>query len=97
MTMLSRKLPSLALASIAGALCLFADDNVSSTRSTSLTTQAEARIGRPLTPMSGAGVARRHTRRAVVGGAAVGAAAVGAYGYRNNNCYRNQYGALVCP
>ena len=40
-------------------------------------TAAEARIGRPLTPMSYAGVARRTTRRAVVGGAAVGAAAVG--------------------
>jgi len=40
---------------------------------------AEARVGRPLTPMSYAGVARRTTRRAVVGGAAVGAAAAGAY------------------
>ena len=38
---------------------------------------AQARVGRPLTPMSGAGVARRTTRRAVVGGAAVGAAVVG--------------------
>jgi hypothetical protein len=38
---------------------------------------AEARVGRPLTPVSVAGVARRTTRRAVVGGAAVGAAAVG--------------------
>lgn len=38
---------------------------------------AEARVGRPLTPVSAAGVARRTTRRAVVGGAAVGAAAVG--------------------
>jgi hypothetical protein len=44
-------------------------------------TSAEARVGRPLTPMSYAGVARRTTRRAVVGGAAVaaGAAAAGAY------------------
>lgn len=40
---------------------------------------AEARVGRPLTPMSYAGVARRTTRRAVVGGAAVGAAAAGAF------------------
>ena len=41
---------------------------------------AEARIGRPLTPMSYAGVARRTTRRAVVGGAVVGGAvAAGAY------------------
>lgn len=39
---------------------------------------AEARVGRPLTPVSAAGVARRTTRRAVVGGtaAAAGAAAV---------------------
>jgi hypothetical protein len=45
-----------------------------------LVSQAEARIGRPLTPMSYAGVARRTTRRAVVGGAVVGgAAAAGAY------------------
>ncbi len=35
---------------------------------------AEARVGRPATPVSAAGVARRTTRRAVVGGAAVGAA-----------------------
>ncbi|MDE5444284.1 hypothetical protein GWG65_23100 [Bradyrhizobium sp. CSA207] len=39
--------------------------------------RAEARVGRPLTPVSVAGVARRTTRRAVVGGAAVGAAAAG--------------------
>jgi uncharacterized protein (DUF2141 family) len=38
---------------------------------------AQARVGRPLTPVSVAGVARRSTRRAVVGGAAVGAAAAG--------------------
>lgn len=40
-------------------------------------TSAQARIGRPATPASVAGVARRTTRRAVVGGAAVGAATVG--------------------
>jgi hypothetical protein len=40
--------------------------------------EAEARIGRPLTPMSYAGVARRTTRRAVAVGAAAGVAA-GAY------------------
>jgi hypothetical protein len=42
-----------------------------------LMTSAEARVGRPLTPMSYAGVARRTTRRAVAVGA--GAAAAGAY------------------
>lgn len=43
-----------------------------------LISAAEARIGRPLTPMSYAGVARRTTRRAVVYGGAA-AAAAGAY------------------
>jgi hypothetical protein len=47
---------------------------------------AEARVGRPLTPMSVAGVNRRVNRRAyygaAAGAAAVGAAAYGAYGYR---------------
>jgi hypothetical protein len=43
----------------------------------SLVSSAEARVGRPLTPMSYAGVARRTTRRAVAVGA--GAAAAGAY------------------
>ena len=42
-----------------------------------IVTSAEARVGRPLTPMSYAGVARRTTRRAVAVGA--GAAAAGAY------------------
>jgi hypothetical protein len=37
---------------------------------------AQARVGRPLTPVSVAGVARRTTRRAVVGGAVVGGAAL---------------------
>ena len=36
---------------------------------------AQARVGRPLTPVSVAGVARRTTRRAVVGGALEGGAA----------------------
>ena len=42
---------------------------------------AQARVGRPLTPMSVAGVARRHTRRAVVGAGIVGAGVVGAGAY----------------
>ncbi len=44
---------------------------------------AQARVGRPLTPVSVAGVARRQNRRAAYGygAAAVGAAAVGAAGY----------------
>jgi hypothetical protein len=38
---------------------------------------AHARVGRPLTPVSAAGVARRHNRRAVYGAGIAGAAAVG--------------------
>jgi hypothetical protein len=59
---------------------------------------AHAIIGRPLTPLSYAGVARRTTRRAVVYGAAAGAAygaaagsgcvqAVDAYGRIYTRCY----------
>jgi hypothetical protein len=48
---------------------------------------AQARVGRPGTPMSVAGVARRSTRRAVVGGGAVGAAAVGCHRVLVNGAY----------
>ena len=78
-----------ALAAAAGMVCLFSNDNLSSNRQSSLVTQADARIGRPLTPMSFAGVARRQYRRgAIVGGAAIGAGAY--YGY---GAYPNYYGA----
>jgi hypothetical protein len=64
---------------------------------------AEARIGRPLTPMSYAGVARRTTRRAAAVGAA--GAAAGAYYYYqappSSGCVQvvNAYGQLQwqCP
>jgi len=39
---------------------------------------AQARVGRPLTPLSGAGVARRQYRRAAYGTGVVGAGVVGA-------------------
>ena len=55
-----------ALAAIVGTGILFVSDQVASTRSGSLITEAQAVIGRPLTPMSYAGVARRTTARAVV-------------------------------
>ena len=66
-----------------------------------LVSRAEARIGRPLTPMSYAGVARRTTRRAVAVGAA-GAAAAGAYYYQQRpGCVQvvNSYGQVMwqCP
>jgi hypothetical protein len=52
---------------------------------------AQARMGRPLTPVSVAGVARRHTRRAIYGTAAVGAAAGAAYYYGAQPSYGNGY------
>jgi hypothetical protein len=58
------------LATLVGTGCLFASEKFSPTKSGSLVTQAYAIIGRPLTPMSYAGVARRTTARAY-----------GAYGY----------------
>jgi hypothetical protein len=61
---------------------------------------AEARIGRPMTPMSYAGVARRTTRRSVAVGAG-GAAAYGASGYYAPGCTQvvDAYGAVYyrCP
>ena len=71
MTVLSRKLIVLAAAAAALAGGLFW--NGETTIDGGLVSSAEARIGRPLTPMSYAGVARRTTRRAVAVGA--GAAA----------------------
>ncbi|KLK93457.1 hypothetical protein AA309_09080 [Microvirga vignae] len=67
----------------------------------SFISQAEARVGRPATPMSYAGVARRTTRRAVAYGTAAGAAAAGTYYYAAPGCQQvvNSYGQIVyrCP
>ncbi|WOH83785.1 hypothetical protein RX327_11940 [Bradyrhizobium sp. BEA-2-5] len=61
-----------------------------------LVSTAEARVGRPLTPMSYAGVARRTTRRAVYGTAAAGAVAAGTY-VATPGCVQvtNAYGQVV--
>jgi len=81
------------LASVVGGAVLMVSD-VASITSGNLVTTASAVIGRPLTPLSYAGVARRTTRRAVVYGAAVGAAAgsgcvqvTDAYGRIYTRCY----------
>jgi hypothetical protein len=100
MTRLTRKLLQLTLAAGTGVGCLFVSENASLTGSASLVSTAEAVIGRPLTPMSYAGVARRTTRRAVAVGAAGTAVyaapvvvaptcvqAVDAYGRVYNRCY----------
>jgi hypothetical protein len=98
MTRTKIRLLRFALATMAGVGCLFVSDRMLPTSSGSLITVANAIIGRPLTPMSYAGVARRTTGRAAVGvgvGVAVGAAAVAprcvqvadAYGRIVTRCY----------
>ena len=88
-----------ALALLAGAAALLWSGG-GSDLSGAFISQAEARVGRPATPMSYAGVARRTTRRAVAYGAA-GAAAAGAYYYAAPGCQQvvNAYGQIVysCP
>ncbi len=71
----SRKVSKFAVALAAFAAGLFCNDG--NVVQNGLFSEAEARVGRPLTPMSYAGVARRTTRRAVAVGTAAGAA--GAY------------------
>jgi hypothetical protein len=65
-----------ALAVIVGVGCLFVSEKASLVKPGSLITEAQAVIGRPLTPLSYAGVARRTTRRAVGAGAVYGAPVV---------------------
>jgi hypothetical protein len=94
------RLPALALAAGAAAL-LWSGEGLVSTGS--FISRAEAVIGRPATPMSYAGVARRTTRRAAAYGAAAGAAAAGTYYYTYSGpgCRQvvNAYGQIVyqCP
>ena len=96
-----RKSLMVATAALAAAAGLLSNGNLPS--QSGFVSGAEARIGRPLTPMSYAGVARRTTRRAVAVGAA-GAAAAGAYYYAQpggSGCIQvvNAYGQLQwqCP
>jgi hypothetical protein len=77
MTISSRKSIVLVAAAMSFMVGLLCSDRA--TMDGAFTSAAEARIGRPLTPMSYAGVARRTTRRAVVYGGAAAAAAAGAY------------------
>ena len=57
----------LLLATIVGALCLLAGEKFSGPGAHGFVSSAEAIVGRPRTPMSVAGVARRTVRRCAVG------------------------------
>ena len=97
MTRATNRLWRFALSVVSGLGCLFLSENNSLTKPVLILTRAEARIGRPLTPMIYAGVARRTTRRAVVGGAVVGGATVAAGAYYGAGCVQvvNAYGQII--
>ncbi|WP_430649521.1 hypothetical protein [Bradyrhizobium ottawaense] len=96
---MSTNLFRLSLATILGGAALFWGGQLPFDRQ-SLVSTAEARVGRPLTPMSYAGVARRTTRRAGAVGAA-GAVTAGAYYAAPRACSQvaDAYGRIVtvCP
>jgi hypothetical protein len=90
-----------ALAVIVGIGCLFSSEKGFLMNPGSLVTKAYAIIGRPLTPMSYAGVARRTTARAVTYGAyahpVYAAPVYAAPVYAAPACYQvvNAYGQLT--
>jgi hypothetical protein len=95
MTNVTSRTLQMTTAAIAG-LGLFMIDDVSPTTSGLFVTKAHAIIGRPATPMSYAGVARRTTRRAY--GAAAYGVAVAAPAYAApGGCVQvvDVYGRLV--
>ena len=96
MTCTSKALIRLSTATIVAAAALLWNGQLP-LDSKGFASSAEARIGRPLTPMSYAGVARRTTRRAVVGGAVVGGAVAGGAYYAAPACRQvvDPYGRIV--
>jgi hypothetical protein len=96
--MTRKTLLHLSMAAILGGATLFWGGQLPLNGQSSLISYAEARIGRPLTPMSYAGVARRTTRRAVaVGAVAAGAAVVAAPVVVGRACSQvvDAYGRMV--
>ena len=92
MTRKIRKALRVVAVAIVGAGCLLVSEPQLVLNGGSLITGAEARVGRPLTPVSYAGVARRTTRRAVAVGTTVG---VGAAVARRCTRSYDVYGNLV--
>jgi hypothetical protein len=64
---MARRIGLVLLAGVVGAICLVLSDNPARQGANSFVSGAEARVGRPLTPVSVAGVARRTARRCAVG------------------------------
>ena len=67
MTKSAKTMMLLAAAYTAGVAGLFWSGNLTPSTNSGLVTEAQAIIGRPLTPMSYAGIARRTVRRCAVG------------------------------
>jgi hypothetical protein len=78
MKLTSGSLVRLSIATVLGSAALIWNGNLPLNTRTSLVSSAKAIIGRPLTPFSYAGVARRTTARAVGYGMAAGAVYGGA-------------------
>jgi hypothetical protein len=68
---MNRRRFGVTLAIVAGFACLSASEEISLTTPVRLVATADARVGRPATPMSYAGVAHRTTRSVGVGAGAV--------------------------
>jgi hypothetical protein len=79
------KVLSIAVATAAGFLVLVGTAKVSGNH-TQLISTADARVGRPMTPMSYAGVARRTARRGAYAAGTAAAAGAAYYGYYNSGC-----------
>ena len=62
-----KRIGILALAGLIGAACLALDERSLNTATTAFVSTAQAVVGRPLTPVSVAGVARRSARRCAAG------------------------------
>jgi hypothetical protein len=62
-----KRIGDILVAAIIGAFCLGLGEWISSPDSYGFVSTAEARVGRPLTPVSVAGVARRQVRRCAAG------------------------------
>jgi hypothetical protein len=56
-----------AFAAVIGSICLELGGNIAAPGKIGIVSAAEARVGRPLTPVSYAGVARRTVRRCAAG------------------------------
>ena len=62
-----KRIAILSLAAIVGLLCLGLGERFASPRISSVVSTAEAVVGRPMTPVSVAGTARRTARRCAAG------------------------------